>query len=329
MFDILPPNWIPALLVFVTVGLGVLSIAFMIESGREVKRRRDFRRQLEGVTRSPSMEDGPGSILREGSRHELKWLEPILRFVPQSSDLRLLLEQADVNWSVGTFLMICIGLGFALGSAAWILGGSPIYFLIFGGIGSVLPLFRVRQLRKKRLRAFEEAFPEAIDLLGRSIRAGHAFATGMKVVAEEGQEPVSGEFRQVFEEQKFGLPLDESLLGLADRIELVDVRIFVTAILVQRDVGGNLAEILDKISYTIRERFMLQRQVRVYSAQGRMTGYLLASLPIIMGVLIYALNSEYMSILFTDPRGRAMIALAIFLQLVGLFFIRRIVDIEI
>ncbi|MBK5096535.1 MAG: type II secretion system F family protein [Gemmatimonadetes bacterium] len=330
MFDILPPNWLPALLVFLTAGLGVISIAFMIESGREVKRRRDFRRQLEGVTKGPTVSgSGPASILRDDAGREFTWLEPILRFVPQTSDLRLLLEQADVNWSVGSFLIICIGLGFAMGSAAWILGGSPIYFLIFGGLGSVLPLTQLRRLRTKRLRAFEEAFPEAIDLLGRSIRAGHAFATGMKVVAEEGQEPVAGEFRQVFEEQKFGLPLDESLLGLADRIELVDVRIFVTAILVQRDVGGNLAEILDKISYTIRERFMIQRQIRVYSAQGRLTGYLLAALPILVGVLIYTLNSEYMSILFEEPIGRAMIAMAILLQLVGFFFIRRIVDIEI
>ncbi len=330
MFDFLPPNWLPALLVFLTVGLAVISIAFMIESGREVKRRRDFRRQLEGVTKGPSPSDGgPGSILRDDSARELAWLEPVLRFVPQASDMRLLLEQADVNWSVGSFLMICVGLGVALGSAAWILGGSPIYFLIFGGIGSFLPVLHLRRLRKKRLRAFEEAFPEAIDLLGRSIRAGHAFATGLKVVAEEGQDPVASEFRQVFEEQKFGLPLDESLLGLADRIDLVDVRIFVTAILVQRDVGGNLAEILDKISYTIRERFMIQRQIRVYSAQGRMTGYLLAALPVLVGILIYALNSEYMSILFEEPIGRMLIALAIFLQLVGFFFIRRIVDIEI
>ena len=330
MFDLLPPNWLPALLVFLTVGLGVISIAFMIESGREVKRRRDFRKQLEGVSKgSASGGAGPGSVIRDAGSRELTWLEPILRFVPQSSDLRLLLEQADVNWSVGSFLMICLGLGFALGSAAWILGGSPIYFLFFGAIGSVLPLLQLRRLRKKRMRAFEEAFPEAIDLLGRSIRAGHAFATGLKVVAEEGQDPVASEFRQVFEEQKFGLPLDESLLGLADRIDLVDVRIFVTAILVQRDVGGNLAEILDKISYTIRERFMIQRQIRVYSAQGRMTGYLLAALPIIVGIMIYALNSEYMSILFEEPIGRALIALAIFLQLVGFFFIRRIVDIEI
>ena len=330
MLDLLPPNWLPALLVFLTVGLAVVSMAFLLESGRELKRRRDFRRQLEGVAKGPTAGGGgSGSLLREAGDREITWLEPLLRHLPQSSDLRLLLEQADVNWSVGSFLLISLGLGAALGAAAWILGGEPIYFLIFAVLGSVLPLLQLKRLKKKRLRAFEEALPEAIDLLGRSIRAGHAFATGLKVVAEEGQEPVATEFRQVFEEQKFGLPLDESLLGLADRIDLVDVRIFVTAILVQRDVGGNLAEILDKISYTIRERFMIQRQIRVYSAQGRMTGYLLAALPILVGIMIYALNSEYMSILFEEPIGRAMIALALLLQLVGFFFIRKIVDIEI
>jgi len=259
----------------------------------------------------------------------MPWLDPILNVIPQGNDLRLLLEQADVNWSVGSFLTICLGLGLALGASAWVLGGSILYFLLFGAIGASLPFFQLRRLRRKRIHAFEEAFPEAIDLLGRSIRAGHAFATGLKVVAEEGQEPVSSEFRQVFEEQKFGLPLDESLLGLADRIDLVDVRIFVTAILVQRDVGGNLAEILDKISYTVRERFMIQRQIRVYTAQGRMTGYLLAALPILLGLGIFALNTEYMMILFEEPIGRLMIAAAVFLQLLGFFAIRRIVDIEI
>jgi len=330
MLDLLPPNWLPALAVFMTVGLGVISIAFLAESGRELKRRRDFRRQLEGVSKGPTAgEGGSGSIVREIGDGELAWLEPVLRYIPQVSDVRLLLEQADVNWSVGSYLLISLGLGLALGAAAWILGGSPIYFLIFAAIGTILPMLQLRRLKKKRLREFEEAFPEAIDLLGRSIRAGHAFATGLKVVAEEGQDPVASEFRQVFEEQKFGLPLDESLLGLADRIDLVDVRIFVTAILVQRDVGGNLAEILDKISYTIRERFMIQRQIRVYSAQGRMTGYLLAALPILVGIMIYTLNAEYMSILFEESTGRFMIALAVVLQLVGFYFIRKIVDIEI
>jgi tight adherence protein B len=331
MFDFLPPNFVAAVLVFLAVGLGVVSVAFLLETGREVKRRRDFRRQLEGVTRGsgPSEVGAGSSIIRSDERRQLPILDPLLNALPQSSDIRLLLEQGNIEWSVGSFLTLSLGMGLALGAAAWVLSGTPLNFVLFFGVGLAGPFMYARRRKKKRIAAFEEAFPEAIDLLGRSIRAGHAFATGLKVVAEEAQEPVASEFRQVFEEQKFGLPLDESLLGLADRIDLVDVRIFVTAILVQRDVGGNLAEILDKISYTVRERFMIQRQIRVYTAQGRMTGYLLAALPIIVGLLIYSLNAEYMGILFTEPLGKIMVAAAIMLQILGFLVIRRIVDIEI
>ncbi|MGH7549943.1 MAG: type II secretion system F family protein, partial [Gemmatimonadota bacterium] len=192
-----------------------------------------------------------------------------------------------------------------------------------------LPYMYVRRRKTKRLRAFEEYFPEAIDLLGRAIRAGHAFSTGLQMVADESPQPIGMEFRRVFEEQKFGLSLEDSLLALADRIELLDMRIFVTAVLIQREVGGNLAEILDKISYTIRERFTIERQVRVYTAQGRFTGYLLAALPLGVGFLIYMLNREYMTILWERPVGRLLIAVAVVLQVIGFFIIRKIINIKI
>jgi tight adherence protein B len=195
--------------------------------------------------------------------------------------------------------------------------------------GATLPYIYVRRRKTKRLEAFEEHFPEAIDLLGRAIRAGHAFSTGLQMVGDEAAEPLAGEFRRVFEEQKFGLAIEDSLLALADRIDLVDMRIFVTALLVQREVGGNLAEILDKISHTIRERFTIQRQVRVYTAQGRFTGYLLSVLPFGVGFLIWLLNQEYMMILFRDPAGRLMITAAAMLWIVGFFTIRKIIHIEV
>ncbi len=330
MLDFVSPNWLPALLVFLAAGLGVISIAFLLETAREVKRRSDFKKQLKGVTRSSDpMSRGPDSLFRESKISEIAWLEPVVQALPQISDLRLLLEQANIGWSAGTFLALTVGMAFSTGTSIYVLTGNVLYFIAAAAIGAFGPLAYVRRKKRRRIEAFEEGFPEAIDLLARSIRAGHAFATGLKVVAEEAQDPVASEFRHVFEEQKFGLPLEESLLGLGDRIDLVDIRIFVTAILVQRDVGGNLAEILDKISYTIRERFMIQRQIRVYTAQGRMTGYLLAALPIIMGFLIWMLNQEYMSILFTEPVGRLLIAAAVILQIIGFFVIRRIVDIEI
>ncbi len=162
----------------------------------------------------------------------------------------------------------------------------------------------------KRLNAFEELLPESIDLVGRALRAGHPLTAGFKMAADDGSEPVAGEFRRIFEEQRFGLPLQDSLLGMADRVNLVDVRILVTAILIQREVGGNLAEILDNLAAVVRARFTIRRQLRVYTAQGRMTGYLLSALPIILFSILYMLNPSYMSILFTDPIGKILVGVA-------------------
>ena len=325
MVEFLPPNWLPALVVFLAVGMAVVSLAFLAESLREVRRRRDFRRQLEAVTGK----EGPGgdalttSVVRAGD------VDSVLTSLPQVRDLKILLEQADLNWTPGTFISISFGLAAALSASAFILSQAAMPTVFAAMAGLWFPLMYVKRLKKRRIRRFEEQFPEAIDLLGRSIRAGHAFPTGLKVVGEESPDPMATEFRQIFDEQKFGLPLEDSLLGLADRIDMVDVRIFVTAILIQREVGGNLAEILDKISYTIRERFSLQRQIRVYTAQGRLTGYILAALPILLGLAIAALNPEYMAILFEDPMGKVLIAAAAVLQLLGFLLIRRIIDIEI
>lgn len=329
MLDFLPPNWLPALVVFLAVGMAVVSLAFLGESLREVRRRRDFRRQLEAVTGK----EGPGgdalktSVLRDGEDDSA--FDSALTALPQIRDLKILLEQADLNWTPGTFLAISFGLATALAASAFILSQATMPVVLSALAGLWFPLMYVKRLKKRRLRRFEEQFPEAIDLLGRSIRAGHAFPTGLKVVGEESPDPMATEFRQIFDEQKFGLPLEDSLMGLADRIDMVDVRIFVTAILIQREVGGNLAEILDKISYTIRERFTLQRQIRVYTAQGRLTGYILAAMPILLGLAITALNPEYMAILFEEPMGKVLIAAAAILQFLGFLLIRRIIDIEI
>ena len=149
------------------------------------------------------------------------------------------------------------------------------------------------------------------------------------MVAEEGPQPVAEEFQKLFEEQRFGLPFYEAMMGLIDRVELVDVRIFVTAVLVQREVGGNLAEVLDNISHTIRERFSIRRQLRVYTAQGRMSGYVLAAMPIVVGFGLYAMDREYMRVLFENQIGRMFLIFAFIMQVIGYFWIRKIVDIDI
>lgn len=165
--------------------------------------------------------------------------------------------------------------------------------------------------------------------MARALRAGHTISSAIEMVASEGSEPVASEFRQVFEQQNFGLPLREAMLGLAERIPLPDVSFLVTAILVQKETGGNLAEVLDKTAVVIRERFRLRGQLRVYTAQGRLTGWILAALPFIMFVLLNIVNPDYMKILLTDPAGRTLIYVGIGLMVVGGWVISKVIDIKV
>ncbi len=328
--DRLPPNVMLAILVFAAVACAVVVLSIVWEWWGDRRRQRDLARRLSGVeTDDGERKDAFGDLFKEAKSADIKWLQPVVARVPQTRDLQHLLDQADMPWRVGTFLMMTFGAAIAFGLMALLITNNPLVAIAAAALGASLPHVYVRRRKTKRLRAFEECFPEAIDLLGRAIRAGHAFSTGLQMVADESPEPVCGEFRRVFEEQKFGLSIDDSLLALADRIELVDMRIFVTAVLIQREVGGNLAEILDKISYTIRERFTIERQVRVYTAQGRFTGYLLGVLPIAVGFLIFLLNGEYMTVLWEREIGRMLISVAAVLQVIGFFVIRKIINIEV
>jgi tight adherence protein B len=255
------------------------------------------------------------------------WLAPVAARIPRLSDLNLLLEQSRSTWSGSGFLILTFGLALALGTVA-VLVGLGWFSLAAAAAGATIPYLILLRRRKRRLRAFEEDFPEAIDLLARSARAGHALQSGLREVAEESRDPIREEFRQVFEEQKFGLPLTESLLGLADRVDIVDVRLFVTALLIQKETGGNLAENLDNLSEIIRERFRFKRQINVHTAHGRMTGAVLAAAPLVMLFLLNMVSPEYMRPLFMEPLGRMMLAGAAMLQIFGFLVIRRLTDIE-
>jgi tight adherence protein B len=316
-----------ALVAFVATGLGVTAVVLLWESIRGLAHRLRVRSQLERLRSSQAKPGQTAGLLRE-ERATLEWLEPILLRLPHRRDLENLLRQADVEWAVGTLLLLSAGSGFAWWVFMILFTGDGIWAILAAAFGALLPWLYLRRRKRKRMREFEERFAEAIDLLGRSIRAGHAFQTGLQTIADESPEPVAGEFRQVFEEQKFGLPLRESLMGLADRVDLVDVRMFVTAVLIQRESGGNLAENLDNLSTIIRERFKFRRTLRTHTAQGRMTGYVLALAPLAAGVGMYLLNPSYEGVLITEPMGRLMLFGAAVMQIIGFLFIRRIVNIE-
>jgi tight adherence protein B len=205
-------------------------------------------------------------------------------------------------------------------SVGWILGGA---------FGASLPFLFLKIKRKRRLNAFEEAFPEALDLIARALKAGHAFATGLKMVADEMPEPVGPEFRKTFDEQNFGLPLKDALGNLTARIPLLDVRFFSTAVLIQRETGGNLSEILENLAHVVRERFKILRQVRVYTAHGRLTGYVLLGLPVFLAIALAFINPEHMQLLFRERIGHMMLGATAVMQTIGYFWIKQVVKIEV
>jgi tight adherence protein B len=201
--------------------------------------------------------------------------------------------------------------------------------LVAALIGGALPLAYVAVKRRRRLRRFEENFPEALDLLNRAVRAGHAFTTGLGMIASEASEPLAGEFRTTFEEQNFGLPLRDALQNLAERVPLIDVRFFVTALLIQKETGGNLSEILENLAHVIRDRFRIYRDVRAKSAHGRLTAGILIVLPPLMVIALGFVNPHYMTTLIEDPIGPPILWGAAIWQAIGAFLLWKIVDIEV
>jgi len=269
------------------------------------------------------------SILKDSSLSGIGPLQRMLLRFRAGGKLKRLLEQADMKMKTGTLVLliaVCSMVGFllCLGFRLGILASMAA-----GVLGGFLPVLVVMRIRTRRFRRFEAQFPDAIDLLSRAIRAGHAFNTGIKMIADETPAPVGKEFQRVFEEQNFGLPLKAALLNLLERVKLLDLKLFVVAVLIQRQSGGNLAELLGKISQTIRERFRIFRQLKVHTAQAKLTGIILMCLPPVMGAITLSLNYEYMKIIFQDPWGMKLLIAAAVLQLVGLIWIRKIVNIEV
>lgn len=319
---------VPALIAFVTVALGTISAVLLWEWFQEQQRKRHMVDQLRSLADDPTGGTAGSSVFRSAVLQS-PWLRPIISRVPQFRDAEFMLQQAGLSWTLQTLFLLSVGTALGLGTMVLIASRSVTVGAVATALGATLPYLYVRRRRTKRFNAFEELLPEAIDLVGRALRAGHPLSAGFKMAADDGPEPVASEFRRVFEEQRFGLPVQDSLLSMADRVDLVDVRILVTAILIQREVGGNLAEILDNLASVVRARFTIRRQIRVYTAQGRMTGYLLSALPLILFALLYTINAEYMSILFTDPIGKILITVALTMQFIGFLWIRKIIKIEI
>lgn len=268
------------------------------------------------------------TVIRNVNLSQIPTLNRILQKFQVSASLSSLLEQADLKMKVGELILLCL----VLGSVSFLFtlkAGGFFLILLYFALFSSLPLLYVYYRKRKRLKLFEDQFPDAIDMMGNSIRAGFALGRAIQLVAEENPDPIGMEFKKTFEEVNLGIPIKDALMNLTKRIDSVDLRLFVTAILIQRETGGNLTEILAKISTTIRARFKLMGQIKVYTAQGRFSGWILGTLPIALGMIIYTLNPDYIKLLFTDPLGQMMVGIGISLQIIGFLVIQRIVRIKI
>lgn len=316
------------LLTFFVVA-GVITVVWVL-AGANVGQEQ-IRKRMNAVHKAERRGDVSQSLklVRDEMLSDVPMLHRILLRWSWSSKLQDFLAQAGMRTKPARILLLSavLGLGSYLGAGFFF--RKPHVSLPLGLAVATIPFLVVVMKRRRRLRKFEERFPEALDLLGRAVRAGHAFTTGLEMIAKECAEPLAGEFRTAFEEQNFGLPLRDALLNLSERVPVIDVRFFVTALLIQKETGGNLAEILDGLSRVIRDRFRIYREIQVRTAQGRLTAAILIALPIFMAITISIINPNYMKVLFEDSKGPLTLGIAGGLQAIGSMILWKIIHFEV
>ncbi|HXG92289.1 MAG TPA: type II secretion system F family protein [Blastocatellia bacterium] len=317
-----------AMIFLVTMSLTISAIYFFIEAPAAKKKMRARLAAIEQSSIESSV-DAEMAVLREQMLSEVPALNRLLLRVPLATKLDLFIQQSASNMTVAMLLLISFSLAFFV-FLIGLMTFLPIYLVLAIAVGcGAIPFGVIAFKRQRRFSKFEEMFPDAIDTLARAVRAGHAFTTGLDVISREMPEPIATEFRITYEQQNFGMPLREALHNLTVRMPLTDVRFFVSALQIQRESGGNLGEILDNLSQVIRERFKILRQVKVHTAQGRMTLYFLMAMPPLFGVLMYLRNPKYVGRLFTDPLGQKALIFGAVLQIIGCLIIRKIIRIKV
>jgi tight adherence protein B len=288
---------------------------------------RKLERRLREFGESPEVPDA--ALLMDRRKGPLPQLDGLVTRTSAGSWLARLIEQSGVRTTPSAIMVISLLSAVIAAVVAALFVPHPLAPIVAAPVGLVLPFAWLAHCRSARFKKFEEQFPEALDLLSRAIRAGHAFQTALGMAGEELPAPVGPELKKTFERQNFGLPLRDAMDELADRVTILDVRFFVTAVAIQRETGGNLAEILDNLAHVVRERFKIRRQVRVHTAHGRFTGYVLLALPPALGVLLTYMSPENMQPLFRERMGQMMIMAAIVMQIVGFIWIRQVIKIEV
>lgn len=316
-----------SLLVFVAVLVITVGVYFLLapasESARELKRRLALL-ELRGIETAEIPD-----VLKRELLSDVPLLQRLLARLKPAQRVDSRLRQAGMEMKVGVFVLLSLAL-FAIGTLVGLFLHWPfVLAMLLGAVLATVPATVVNVKRGRRMKAFTSQFPDALEMFARSLRAGHSFTGAIQLVSQEMPHPLGSEFRQVFDEQNLGVPLREALTGMTHRVDSLDARFFVTAILIQRETGGNLAEIIDKIAHVIRERFRIQGQLKIFTAQARMTGIILSLLPVALALAIGVLNPDYLKPLWFERAGRYLIALALCMQIAGALVIRKIVRIKI
>jgi tight adherence protein B len=312
---------------FVCILVLVYGIYWVLVLRPEQQEQAALRKRL---TATGSVVAVTGSVLEQPRQNlsQVRALNVVLqRSKGLSGPLETLVTQSGLKISVGTLLLACALVAVVTFFLVKLVTYYSLLAMSVAACTATIPYFLVRYARTRRLATFEEQFPDAIEMMARALRAGHAFPTGILMVAEEMPAPVGPEFKLLYDRQNFGMPVPDALKGFAERIPIIDARFFVTAVLTQRETGGNLSEVLDNLATVIRDRFKVKRQVRAVTAHGRITGWILSALPPSLAGILCIISPEYMKLLITDPLGMQMIGIGLFMQIVGTLIIRKLVNV--
>ncbi len=316
-------------LVFITCMFAVFGAYLLATRDSEAKRRRLQQRLSDVLLYTKHSDDADVQLARNELLSEIPALNRVLVNMQFATKLRRMLDQADLHITVSRLVMLSLMAGILAGLAASVLTISVLIMLGAGAAAASVPFVHVAYKRRKRLNRFLELLPDALELMSRALQAGHAFAESLHMIASEMPEPIAAEFRKTYEEQNLGLSLKLALENLTERVPLLDLRLCVTAIMIQRETGGNLAEILEKVAYTIRERFRILEDLKTLTTSSRMSAWILCGLPLFVAVAVTVMNPDYMSVLWSDPRGHYLLFAAGGMQLMGMLIIRKILNIKV
>jgi tight adherence protein B len=319
-----------AILVFLGV-FGVIALLAAASGSGASQQGRELVTRLESALAvgKPEMADLIVDVRKNELMSSIPWLDRWLAKIEVAPRLRRLLFQANVKWTVGGLFLICSVCFIVPGYLVYLRTGAIVFGLLVGLVGGAAPIFYVMKMRQARMNKFEQGLPEALELIVSALRVGHSLNAAMGLVSRECPDPVGSEFRLVFDEMNYGLELKSALDNLVTRVPLQDIKIVCTAILIQRESGGNLAEVLEKTSTVIRERFRLKRQVLTHTAQGRLTGWILTLLPVVLGCLLYMVNPDLMSNLWKKELGIKLLYAAGTMIVIGGLIIRKIVNMDV